>query len=520
MTCGKPYDVVSYVKGELAEAEGSTARVHIDQCVDCRIEADKVERVLGAVHRMDRIDPSPGFRMRVRDAFVAAHPGTERTAEPALSLWGRIKAQFDFMPAWGMSVTAHLTLLAVAAVLFLRPGVAPKREEPRRYAVSQHQPNVEPDMRPITARPEDARPGSDPSRYRPFSDKDRVDWKGARLSTFAAGRTQQKAALRASGGGEGTGENVKQALAWLAGKQLPDGHWLAQPHGGLREYEVGITGLAILAFLGEGHTHQSGDYIDVVARGLAYLRVRLTRSGMIESSPSHSLYNHGIAALALLEAYVMTGDPSLADAKYAVAFSLRAQNDKGGWDYMERGPETDTSVGAWQIHLLRLARESGTDEVVPSLVLAKDRIAEMTASDGLIGYRAQGDYPNDPYAVSAAGTFAYLMSSSVADSALLENYRRQLLRGLDAHECKASGGQKTNDLYFWYFGTLAAFQLGGETWEHWNGALRKPLAEAQQKDGSWPANFDRWSAHGGQVYTTAMGALILETYYRYPRLAR
>ncbi|GEM_PF-7087366 len=40
------------------------------------------------------------------------------------------------------------------------------------------------------------------------------------------------------------------------------------------------------------------------------------------------------------------------------------------------------------------------------------------------------------------------------------------------------------------------------------------------QEGSWLAN-DRWSDEGGRVYTTALGALTLEVYYRYgPRRPR
>ena len=36
--------------------------------------------------------------------------------------------------------------------------------------------------------------------------------------------------------------------------------------------------------------------------------------------------------------------------------------------------------------------------------------------------------------------------------------------------------------------------------------------------GSWDSDQERWGAEGSRVYTTAMGALILETYYRYARV--
>jgi hypothetical protein len=76
-----------------------------------------------------------------------------------------------------------------------------------------------------------------------------------------------------------------------------------------------------------------------------------------------------------------------------------------------------------------------------------------------------------------------------------------------------------NDLYFAHFGSLAMHQVGGDAWARWWPTVRSALLKSQQPDGAWPADFDRWHGYGGQVYTTAMGALILETPVRYPRLA-
>ena len=78
---------------------------------------------------------------------------------------------------------------------------------------------------------------------------------------------------------------VEAALAWLAANQEPDGRWNASRHGGFREEKVlghdrqsagegadsGVTGLALLAFLGAGHTHLEGTYRTTVQRGLEYL---------------------------------------------------------------------------------------------------------------------------------------------------------------------------------------------------------------------------------------------------------
>ena len=70
---------------------------------------------------------------------------------------------------------------------------------------------------------------------------------------------------------------------------------------------------------------------------------------------------------------------------------------------------------------------------------------------------------------------------------------------------------------------MAMFQVGGEPWERWNGALRDRLAGMQVQGegcerGSWPPN-DMYSQQGGRIYSTALAVLTLEVYYRFQRVA-
>jgi hypothetical protein len=83
--------------------------------------------------------------------------------------------------------------------------------------------------------------------------------------------------------------------------------------------------------------------------------------------------------------------------------------------------------------------------------------------------------------------------------------------------------------YYVYYGTVAAFQAGGETWTRWNGRMRDVLLPQQERakspkaarrhiDGSWPPygrNWGRWGRSGGRVYATALAVLTLEIYYRH-----
>jgi hypothetical protein len=78
------------------------------------------------------------------------------------------------------------------------------------------------------------------------------------------------------------------------------------------------------------------------------------------------------------------------------------------------------------------------------------------------------------------------------------------------------------DFYYWYYGTLAMYQVGGVRWDRWNEAIRTAIIDHQRLDGgcehgSWDP-IDPWSASGGRVYATALNCLSMEVYYRYPRV--
>ena len=69
------------------------------------------------------------------------------------------------------------------------------------------------------------------------------------------------------------------------------------------------------------------------------------------------MYGHGLATIALSEAYGLTGDSQVGQAAQgAVNFILAAQNSKdGGWRYNPKDPG-DTSVLGWQLTALKSAR--------------------------------------------------------------------------------------------------------------------------------------------------------------------
>jgi hypothetical protein len=70
---------------------------------------------------------------------------------------------------------------------------------------------------------------------------------------------------------------------------------------------------------------------------------------------------------------------------------------------------------------------------------------------------------------------------------------------------------------------MALFQCGGRSWKSWNKALKTALLPHQATEGCAKGSWDPvgpWGSHGGRVYATALGALMLETYYRHARIGR
>ena len=79
------------------------------------------------------------------------------------------------------------------------------------------------------------------------------------------------------------------------------------------------------------------------------------------------------------------------------------------------------------------------------------------------------------------------------------------------------------DFHYWLWASLALFHYdgpSGATWKKWDKKMRSVLINHQDSKrkacsgGSWDP-VGRWCSQGGRVYSTAMGALTLQTYYRY-----
>lgn len=346
-------------------------------------------------------------------------------------------------------------------------------------------------------------------------------------ATYRARMAVNRREIAAQNGGSAKTEaSVDAALSWLAENQESDGRWDCSMHDGGRETatlghhrngagaeaDTAVTGLAVLAFLAAGHTHLDGEYSENVQRGLEYLLRSQAADGNLagDSRLFARMYCHGIATLALSEAYAMTGDPRIHPCvERAVQYTIRSQNPTdGGWRY-QPGDAGDTSQLGWQLMALKSAELAGIS--IPGQTRGgMIRFLNSVATGrhrGLASYRPRAFASRT---MTAEALACRLFLELNLDQAATDEAVAYLIQ-----ETPQAGPM---NLYYWYYATMALFQIGGPDWNVWNTALTERLLATQETTGHTAGSWSPetvWGGYGGRVYSTAMAALCLEVYYRY-----
>jgi hypothetical protein len=222
------------------------------------------------------------------------------------------------------------------------------------------------------------------------------------------------------------------------------------------------------------------------------------------------MYCHGMASLAMSEAYLLTGDYRLKPpVERATQYTVNAQHrGSGGWRY-QPGDLGDMSQFGWQVMALLSAEMAG----IPIPSTTRDGMLRFlqSASSGTHGGLASYRPRERPSRSMTAEALACRLFLALAD----DEAAIQEAAAFVSEEMPDSGQA---NLYYWYYATLALFQLQGDQWRRWNAALQERLLNSQRTDGDWAGSWDTntvWGGYGGRVYTTAMAALSLEVYYRY-----
>ncbi len=334
------------------------------------------------------------------------------------------------------------------------------------------------------------------------------------------------------------GEGIDAALQWLEQHQDEDGHWDSDgfmKHDlegdpcdgpGNAIYDVGLTGLSMLAMLGGGSTLRGGAYQDNLQRAAVWLCDQQSENGMFGSAASQAyIYDHAIATFAMCEAYGLSSKHArLKDAAQKGLHYLEShRNPYGVWRYQPRGGDGDTSATTWAVLACASGKAFGlaVDEATTKTALVY--YDAVTGSDGRVGYTKAGERSSRPVgrqerfpaengeAMTAAGLFGrFVLGQNPA-------LTPKMFAGADRlAACLPTWEPGHVDAVYWYFGSYAMYQMGGRHWQAWQPTLETLLVH-QRQDGNFAGSWDPvgvWDEEGGRVCITALYALSLEAGYR------
>ena len=327
-----------------------------------------------------------------------------------------------------------------------------------------------------------------------------------------------------------------RGLWWLSRHQADDGHWGSAdfmkqcPQGkacdapGNAAHDVGLTGLALLAFLRSGSNMRSGLYKENVKRGINWLRENLHEDGLIgEADSISSMYNHGIATLALVEGFGRSKYRSLKKyAQRSIDYILSARNPYKVWRYYPRDGDNDSSVTGWMLLALSSGKEYGLRLDKKALSYGLAWFDDVTrSSTGQVGYQNRGERSSRQEAMAkrfpSSKTEALTAIGLCCRIALGQTPKQEPIMqvAVDTILEKAPVWDTEDgsiDMYYWYFGTMALVQLDTPGSSDWLKMLDSALIVNQKtvghERGSWdPAG--AWGHSGGRVFATAIATLTL-----------
>lgn len=298
-------------------------------------------------------------------------------------------------------------------------------------------------------------------------------------------------------------QSVERGLAYLAHRQRPDGSFEG---AGPR---LAMTGLALLAFLSNGHTPEFGRYGDVVRRAGDHLLSHMPSDGYIGRIDGSRMYGQGIITLALAELYGVELDPVRRRAiRQAVGLAteviLRAQDvpkpehHAGGWRYEPGSTDSDLSLSGWNALALRAVTGSGAAEVPPDSVRRAVAYVLKCFHGDRGGFSYQPGHNPNPGVTAVAVLNLHLMDASD---------RAETQRGAQFLLDHAVTENTRFGYYAFYYTTQAAYQSGRQVWPVIWKRNSERLMALQMDDGGWPQ-----SATGeepGRIYATSMSVLAL-----------
>jgi hypothetical protein len=330
--------------------------------------------------------------------------------------------------------------------------------------------------------------------------------------------------LAETGGNPACEEAVEKGLEWLKASQKPDGSWT---NGNV----PGMTGLALLAYLGRCETPVSEKYGESCLRAITWLvDLGMKQNGSLatNSASQPGPYEHAIATYALAEAVTFCKQvnvhvPNLMEVtQKAGQMIIDNQHPNGGWAYnyaTGTGAHTDLSVVAWQLQALKACQYTGLEfkGLTRAASRGLDYTGKMQNPNGGFGY-------NSPNTQHAGGYFSLTGAGVLSMQMWGRGSQAAARKGARYIEKESKFDYKTEfaDLYGHYYEAQAMLNRGGQQWRKYNDMFRDQLLKNQASDGSWEQPGANGKVRGAGTlfihnvhYRTTLAILMLEVYYRF-----
>ena len=502
-------------------------------------------------------------------------------------------------PWWGVSAAFHIIFILIAITLFTEPPQSEKTTYigPIKFDVPVVKEDIEPpktfmektkkidtkeqeqvDETHLMEKPEEVseKPETDND-----SDKDEVfgelEWSNT-LHDPMIGLASSRLGPKGDGGdrnrwkqgprvlsiapSKAVPESIDNGLIWLAKHQNENGSWGAKSFRnqcsmrgcegfGQDDFDIGLTGLALLAFTGSNYSpgstnkYQGIRFGEVVTKAALFLKNIQKENGMYgDSTMLKFMYNQGIASYAMADLYCIMkekGEPAAVSfretALKGIQFVMDAQNDGKAWRYKPKGGDNDVSVTGWCMMALKAGEEAGLVKIPESVWDGvKSHFDDVTDLNyGGVGYQEKGNIAilsteKDkfergemymPPSLTAIGIMCRIFMGQKRTEAVISNSASIFILGDNLPKWDIEKYGKI-DYYYWFYTTYALNQFDGPkgpVWSKWEKEMLSTIIGAQNKKngeckyGSWEP-LDRWCSEGGRVYATAINILTIEVYYR------
>jgi len=272
------------------------------------------------------------------------------------------------------------------------------------------------------------------------------------------------------------------------------------------KFPVASTALTLMAFMVQGNFPERPPNGEPLKRALDFLLTSNRRgSGFL----GVSMYEHGLATLALSEAWGMSSrkDEIREALKRAVKVIVASQNPEGGWRYRPDGRDADISVTVMQAVALASAQEAGI--AVPEETIQNAVRYVKACATGSGGFSYQTNNAQGPgFARTAAGVMSLFMCGA-RDS-------KEAQQGLSYLVTYNARKFDNSEHYFYahYYAMQAMYQAGENYYQAWYPRIRDALLRRQQNDGSFTGGTGRGD-NATPVCDTAFAILILGVPYRF-----